>query len=148
MLRATAATVLVGALVAGLGALVSGSSAAAGAAVGTAIVVLFFALGALVLDVVAGLVPALSLLVALLTYTLKVVLVGLVFVALSRSGLLEGTIDARWLGATVIAGTLVWLVAQIVTSVRTRQPLYDLPSESPRRPAPGGPSHGGEASVG
>jgi ATP synthase protein I len=137
-----------GALVAGLGAVVSGTSAVVGAAVGTALVVLFFALGALVLDVVAGLVPALSMLVALLTYTLKVVLVGLVFVALSRSGLLEDTIDARWLGAAVIAGTLVWLVAQIVASVRTRQPLYDLPSESPRRPASGGPSHGGEASVG
>lgn len=86
----------------------------------------FFATGTVVLDVVASLAPATSLLVALLTYTLQVVLVGLVFVALNRSGMLEDTVDARWLGATVIAGTLGWLVAQVVATMRTRIPVYEL----------------------
>jgi ATP synthase protein I len=89
-------------------------------------VCVFFAAGAIVLDVVATLAPAASLLIALLTYTLKVVLIGLVFVGLSRSGLLEDSIDARWLGGTVIAGTLAWLAAQVVASTRVRIPVYEL----------------------
>jgi ATP synthase protein I len=95
-------------------------------AIGIAMVCGFFATGAVVLDTVASLAPATSLLVALLTYTLQVVLVGLVFVALNRSGLLEDAVDARWLGATVIAGTFGWLAAQVVASMRTRIPVYEL----------------------
>lgn len=119
-------TLLLGTVVALIGAITVGAPAALGAAIGTAMVCVFFAAGALVLDVVANLAPSASLLVALLTYTLKVVLVGLVFVALNRSGLLEGTIDARWLGGTVIAGTLAWLAAQVVASTRARIPVYEL----------------------
>jgi ATP synthase protein I len=122
------ATLVVGAALAGAGALADGAPAAAGAAVGLLMVLVFFGLGAVVLDVVAGVAPALSLLVALLTYTLQVVLVGLVFVGLSRSGLLDAELDADWLGGTVIAGTLTWLCAQVVTTVRTRRPVYDLPA--------------------
>lgn len=132
------ATLAVGAVLAGVGALTEGTPAAAGAAVGLLMVLVFFGLGAVVLDVVAGVAPALSLLVALLTYTLQVVLVGLVFVGLSRSGLLGSELDADWLGGTVIAGTLTWLAAQVVTTVRTRRPVYDLPSA-------GAPSDASEA---
>jgi ATP synthase protein I len=124
-----ASTGLVGLLAVGLGALVAGSSAAIGAGIGVAMVCLFFAAGAVVLGVVAMIAPAMSLLVALLTYTLKVVLMGLVFVGLSRSGALEESVDPRWLGGTVIVCTLVWLATQITVSMRVRQPLYDLPSE-------------------
>ena len=111
-----------------LAALVSGSSAALGAGIGVTMVCIFFGVGAVVLGVVARLAPAASLLVALLTYTLKVVLMGLVFLALSRSGALDGTVDAQWLGGAVIACTLVWLACQIFFSMRTREPLYELPS--------------------
>jgi ATP synthase protein I len=134
---ALVATLLLGAVLAAVGALTVGAPAALGAAIGTAMVCVFFAAGAFVLDVVAALAPGASLLVALLTYTLKVVLVGLVFVALTRSGLLEDAIDARWLGGTVIAGTLTWLAAHVVASTRARIPVYELgvpkgSSEGPR----------------
>lgn len=119
-------TLLLGLVAALVGLAVAGTPALLGALVGTAMVCLFFAAGALVLDVVATIAPAASLLVALLTYTLKVVLIGLVFVALTRSGLMEHEIDARWLGGTVIAGTLAWLVGQVVASTRTRIPVYEL----------------------
>lgn len=132
---ALVATVAVGALTALLGGLTGGSSALAGVATGVAMVCLFFGLGAVILDVVAALSPAASLLVALLTYTLKVVLVGLVFVALNRSGALESAVDARWLGGTVIACTITWLAAQVVASMRMRQPLYDLPPATGSRTA-------------
>lgn len=124
--RALVATLVIGAAAALLGALTAGAPAALGAAIGTAMVCVFFASGAFVLDVVATLAPAASLLIALLTYTLKVVLIGLVFVALNRSGLLEEAVDARWLGGTVIVGTLAWLVVQVVASTRVRIPVYEL----------------------
>jgi ATP synthase protein I len=88
-----------------------------------------------VLNAVSALVPSASLLVALLTYTLKVTLLAVVFLALSRSGALEGAVDAGWLGGTVIACTMAWLVSQIFFHVRVRQPLYDLPSARPEASA-------------
>ncbi|HET6626449.1 MAG TPA: hypothetical protein VFG63_08660 [Nocardioidaceae bacterium] len=112
-----------------LAAVVSGSAAILGAVIATLMVCFFFGLGAMVLQVVARLAPAASLLIALLTYTLKVLLIGLVFVTLNASGALDETVDPRWLGVTVIVCTMVWLVVQIVFSARVRQPLYDLPPE-------------------
>lgn len=152
-------TLLVGSGLAVAGALLGGTPAAAGAGAGLLMVLVFFGLGALLLDVVAGIAPSLSLLVALLTYTLQVVLVGLVFVGLSRSGLLGSDLDADWLGGTVIAGTLTWLAAQVVTTVRTRRPVYDLPPSKagspstadgvgePRRDGAGGLSGAKEAAA-
>ncbi|MGI8901058.1 MAG: hypothetical protein ACR2HA_09035 [Nocardioides sp.] len=127
------------------GALVAGSAGFLGALIGTGMVAFFFASGALVLDLVAGIAPSASLLVALLTYTLQVVLVGLVFVGLQRSGALESAVDADWLGGTVIVTTSGWLLAQVRASVRTRVPLYDLPpadGSTPPRPGTTGTSTG------
>ncbi|QNN51960.1 hypothetical protein [Nocardioides mesophilus] len=141
--RALSVTFLIGLVAAVAGGVLGGAPALVGALIGAAMVALFFGLGALVLDVVAGLAPAMSLLVALMTYTLKVVLVGLTFVALSRSGALEGSVDGRWLGGTVIAATIGWLAAQVLASTRARIPVYDLPetpgpsSASSRESRPG-----------
>ena len=124
-------TLAAGVVTAVVAALASGGPAALGAALGAGLVCAFFGFGALVLGVVATVSPTASLLVALLTYTHQVVLVGLVFVALGRSGVLDESVDAGWLGGAVIGGTLVWLVAQIVAHTKTRQPLYDLPPNGP-----------------
>jgi ATP synthase protein I len=112
-------------------AALSGTTGAAGAAIGATMVCLVFALGAVVLGFVALIAPAASLLVALLTYTLQVVLVGMVYVALSSSGTLGGSVDARWLSGAVIACTLTWTVTQVIVSTRVRQPVYDLPAQGP-----------------
>ncbi|MBI2242566.1 MAG: hypothetical protein HYU55_00915 [Nocardioides sp.] len=129
----------VGSLGAGLaltlvGALADGSPAALGALVGTALVVVVFAGGSFAVNEVAGLMPAAALLVALLTYTLQVVAMALVFVALSGSGLLDETLARGWLGGAVIAGTAGWLVLQVALATRQRIPAYDL------RPRTAGPT--------
>ena len=125
--RAALVSLALGAAAVVAGALAQGSSAAYGAAVGTLVVVGVFGFGSFVVDTVATLMPTAALLVALLTYTLQVVAMGLVFVALSRSGLLDAALDREWLAGTVIAGTLVWVVSQIVVTMRARIPIYDLP---------------------
>lgn len=116
----------VGLLMVVLGALASGSPGAAGAAVGAALVCVVFVSGTAVVGLVSTVAPGASLLVALLTYTLQVLAVALVYLGLSERGALDGPVDPRWLSAAVIACTLVWTVAQIVVSVRARQPIYDL----------------------
>jgi ATP synthase protein I len=135
---AALATSVVGLVAVGAGLLFSGSSGAAGAAVGFVMVLAFFGMGTVVVNAVASVSPGASMLVALLTYTLEVVLVGVVFAALQASGALDQSADRAWAGGSVIAATLVWLVSHIVSATRSRQPLYDLP---------GRPSEGPEASA-
>lgn len=115
-----------------LGALVSGSAAAYGALVGTLLVLAVLGLGSMVVSVIAGVMPTAALLVALLTYTLQVVLMGLLLAVLAESGALGAALDAEWLGGTVIAGTVLWLASQIVLTTRLRIPVYDLPEAGER----------------
>jgi ATP synthase protein I len=128
--RAAMASMGLGVVAVVAGSLVEGAPAAYGAAIGALIVLGVFGFGSFVVNTVAAMMPTAALLVALLTYTLQVVAMGLVFVALSRSGLLGDTLDREWLAGTVIAGTLVWVVCQIVLTMRARIAIYDLPEGS------------------
>ena len=138
LLGAACAALVAGLLLVLLAALVSGSAAAYGAAAGTAIVIGVFAIGSVAVDLVAGLLPNASLMVAMLTYTLQVVALALIFVALSGSGLLDDTIDGRWLGGTVIVGTFAWLVVQIVADDAPEVPADRHHQPHERSPGPGG----------
>lgn len=132
LVRSLLVTVALGLLAALVAALTTGGAGVVGVAIGLVTVCAFFGAGALVLALVSGVSPAASLLVALLTYTLQVVLVGLLFAGLSRSGALGDEVDAGWLAGTLIAGTLVWLATQVVAHTKARQPLYDLPLSGPQ----------------
>jgi ATP synthase protein I len=137
LVGAAVRSAFVGTLAAGLAtaavaSVAAGGAAAAGALAGTAMVCVFFGFGAVVLNVVAALTPAISLLVALLTYTLQVTLMGVVLLALRRSGALVSAVDARWLAGAVIGGTLVWLGGQIYAHKHSREPLYDLAPTQPQ----------------
>jgi hypothetical protein len=129
-------TLVVGTVAVLLAALVTGAPGALGAAIGVGMVLVFFGFGALTVNAVAAVSPGASLLVALLTYVLQVVAVGVVFVALRSSGALDGTVDAGWVAGTLIAATVCWLVAQVVAATRSRQPLYDLPAGAGEAPRP------------
>lgn len=128
---AVLAAAAAGLAVAVSGALFEGSSAAYGALAGTALVTVVFAFGAFTVNTVASVLPSATLLVAMLTYTLQVVLMGVTFAALSMSGLLEGDLDQTWLGGAVIAGTVAWMVMQVISTMRLRIPVYDLPAAGP-----------------
>ncbi len=128
LFSAAVAALLVGSGLAAVGAVVEGSAAAYGAAVGAGIAAAVFLLGSLLVNVVAGLAPSASLLVALLTYALQVVLMAVVFAALSRASAFSEPTARVWLAASVIAATVTWMVAHIWFATRQRIPLYDLSS--------------------
>lgn len=122
-------TVGLGGALAVVAALTQGSAAAYGALAGTVIAVGVFAFGAFAVDGVSRLMPVASLLVALLTYTFQVLLMALVFVAINRSGLLDATLDRRWLGGAIIVGALTWSFVQIGATSKARIPVFDEPVE-------------------
>lgn len=122
-------TVVAGAVAALVGAALTGAPAARGVGIGVALLVGFYLFGLVTVQVAAAVAPAVSLLVALLTYTLQVVLLGLVFVALQRSGALEGSVDRRWLSGTVVVGTLMWTAALVLAASRQRIPHYHTASD-------------------
>jgi ATP synthase protein I len=142
---ATAATAAVGAVVVGVAAIAGGAAASYGALAGTLLALVVLAFGSFAVDAVARLMPAASLLFALLTYVFQVVLMALFFVALQDSGLLDETLDRTWLGAAIIVGVLAWSAAQIRASVTARIPAFETTGEQPvkhpveaARPAPEG----------
>ena len=101
-----------------------------GVVIATAMVVGFFAFGSIVLNAVARAMPSAALLIAMMTYTLQVVLIGVVFIAVRRSGLVgtdaESAADATWLAVSIIVLTLVWMIATTIVAMRQRIPVYDL----------------------
>ena len=112
------------------GALVDGSPAVVGAATGGLVTLAVFALGIAVVGVVARLVPSASLLVALMTYVLQLLVLALCVAAIERAGVTGETLSRGWFAAGVIAVTLLWLAGQLVAATRQRIPLYDTPREA------------------
>ncbi len=103
---------------AALGGVVHGAAAARGVLVGTALILVLFSVGMAVVRAVTGHSPELSLLVALLTYLLQLLLLVAALVALERSGLLVSTVDRAWTGAAVIVGAIVWSAALVRADLR------------------------------
>ena len=112
---AGACVVLAVALAAVVGALATGAPAARGALVGGVIALAFFLFGSLVVNTATRLAPQQALLVALTTYTLQVVLVAAVFVALSASDALGSSLSEGWVAIGVIVATGAWMLGQLVT---------------------------------
>lgn len=132
LIRATVAALGTG-LVLTVGAgLVSGSTAALSAAVSTGLVVIVIGFGVFVLNTVASVMPSATVLVALVTYALQLVVLAAVALSLIRNGVLDETLDRRWFGGGVALTTAAWMVAQIVAVTHARIPVYDLPEAGER----------------
>ena len=112
-------------------ALTDDRPAVVGAAVGGVLTLAVFALGIAVVGMVARLLPSASLLVALMTYALQLLVLALVVTAIDRAGVDAETLSRGWFTAAVIVVALAWMVGQLVAATRQRIPLYDAPSEAP-----------------
>jgi len=110
-----------------LALVVDDGAAVRSALLGGALVVVFFAFGALNVGLAARIVPAAALMVAMVSYTFQIVLVLLVFIGLRRSDAFDSTLTEGWLAGVLIAGTLTWMTAQIVTTLRTPIPPWHGP---------------------
>ena len=114
---AVAVTLGGGLAAAAVAGVVAGRPQVLGALVGAALVCGFFLLGTLNTTLAAAYAPRASLVVALLTYLVQVVGLWLVLLGITRAGLTEGTLDARWLAGAVIVGTLAWTGALVVRAM-------------------------------
>jgi len=129
-----------------VGLALDGRSGLLAAAIGTVVVVGVLFSGALVVMVVAELMPSASLMVALMTYTLQMVLLAVVLLSLRASGWAQENLTPAWLAIAVMAGALVWTLAQVLIATRVRIPVYDLVSaeelSAPRSGVPSGAEGG------
>jgi ATP synthase protein I len=125
--RALAVTLVVGVSAAVLALAVAGRPQLVGALAGAGLVAVFFCFGMLNTALAAAFAPRTALVVAMTTYTVQVVGLGLLLVALARSGLTDDTLDVRWLGGTVIVGALAWSAALVVGALRS--PIDVMPGE-------------------
>lgn len=114
------------------GALAQGAPAAAGAAVGSVLTVGVLAFGTGSVGAVARLMPSFSLVAAMLTYVLQLLVLLVALLAVSRSGLVGSTLDRGWVAAGVIVATITWMAAHVVIVTRWRIPVYDLPEADAR----------------
>lgn len=124
--RVLVVTFLAGVAMAALGGLLDGRDGALGAAAGAGIVLGVLAFGCGSLAVVARVQPSATLLVALVSYLVQAVLLLLVFVRLTEVPPFDDGSGRVWLAIGLVAGTLAWLTAQLVLTVRQRIPYYDL----------------------
>ncbi|WGL51248.1 hypothetical protein P5P86_14920 [Nocardioides sp. BP30] len=127
LLGAASVAALAGMVVAVVAALVSGGGAAAAALVGTGLTFGVLVGGALIVDLVATVMPSAALIFALLTYALQLLLLLVILAAVDRSNAFAAAAESRALGIAAICVALTWTAAQVRLAVRRRIPLYDLP---------------------
>ncbi len=130
LLWATLASFVLGAALVCAAALIDGAAGARGAAAGALVTLVTFGWGTSVVDAISRVMPAASLLIALLTYTLQLVVMGAsvkVLVDASQGGV---RFAHGWLAAGVVLLALTWITAQIWATVRLRTLAYELPSRA------------------
>jgi hypothetical protein len=115
------------------GLVIDGSSALCAGLAGAAATVLVLALGALMVDLVARVMPTASLLLALLTYVFQILVLTAALVVVARVA--DDTVT-RWSAGALIAVALAWTLAHVVLATRRRIAVYDvaLPSETTSAP--------------
>ncbi len=92
-----------------VGAVVAGGRAAAGVALGTVIVGLFFTFSAVIIAKAGQRSPKFVMPAALSSYVVKIVALGVVLTLMPR----DGVFDTHWMAAGVGLGLFVWLGAHM-----------------------------------
>lgn len=110
-------------------AVTDGRPAVVGAAAGGVLTLVVFASGIVVVGLVARLMPGASLLVALMTYALQLLVLALCITAIDQAGVGAETLSRGWFASGVIAVTMLWMLGQLVAATRQRIPVYDTTTE-------------------
>ena len=124
--RAGVSTIAVGVVAILVGFTVSGAGGAIGAAIGTAIVVVFFSIGQLILGSVLRNNPQMAMTVAMMTYLIKLGVLFVFIIVFADTTLF----DTKVFAATVVVCTIAWTVAEVWVFSRTKVLYVE----------PGGPS--------
>jgi ATP synthase protein I len=125
-------TGLVGVVAVVLSLLVAGSRGALGAAMATAVVLVFFTISHLAVAYAAKVSPQTMMLAALASYLLKILALMLLISALNRVTFW----NPRAFAFTVLVLIVTWIGAEIRTTLRTRTAYVDEPAQA---------AHGGDA---
>lgn len=126
IIRAAVPTAIVGVIVTIATAISKGSQGLLGAAIGAAIVVVFFTIGQVVLNRVIKTNPAMAMTVAMTMYLVKIaVLFGLLLVFKDTT-----VFDTKVFALSVLACTLTWTIAE-VWAFGTAKVLYVEPGSGP-----------------
>lgn len=120
-----------GVLVAVLGAVFDGSAGLIGGLAGAGVVLLVLASGFALVDLVSSLMPSLSMIFALMTYSFQVLLLAGLLTVLRSADDIDDTLTPAWFAGGVIAVALAWTVCLVWHALHARVPLYDLPANSP-----------------
>lgn len=133
LIRSAVATVIAGVILVAISAVVDGGKGALGAALGVALVAVFFTLSVVAVSLAGRWGPTAMTAAALGTYLVKIISVLAIVVAL------RGTtaFSTRLFGATAIACILVWSAGQVATLARRRIPYVEpgAPEANAGRPA-------------
>lgn len=114
--RSVVVTAVVAVIMVAISAGIAGAKGALGAALGTALVAVFFAISVVAVGRAARVSPQAMMLTAVATYIGKIVLL-LVFVAVFGS---TTVFNARLFGLTALACILAWCFAQVFWSLRLK----------------------------
>ncbi|MFC7326904.1 hypothetical protein [Marinactinospora rubrisoli] len=119
-------TAVVGAIASVIAFAMAGLHGLTGAVVGTVLVIVFFAVSAIVLAWVGKNWPPLVLMAGLATYTVKVVVLGIVLIFFGGTTVFDGNAFALTAAVCVVT----WLTGHSIGSMKVRR-LYVEPAESP-----------------
>ncbi len=134
-------TVVVGVIAVILYGVLSGSSAAIGAAIGLIVVLAFFGLGLYALGLILAKHPSMIMTGALALY-LGQILVLFVFLAIFKNTTL---FDGKAFGITVVACTISWLFTQVWAMGRTKMLYVEPAATSSVSSVSSAPDDGGDA---
>ncbi|CAN5268952.1 hypothetical protein BH09ACT10_BH09ACT10_18080 [soil metagenome] len=109
-----------------VGSMVSGVEGLVSAAFASLVVFVFFVSSPLALRMPTKIVPALSMMMALMFFLTKVVALLAVMTVLLDPDRFGQHIDKKVFGLTVVVSTIVWSILQVREATKLRQPLYDL----------------------
>lgn len=114
--RAGILTVVAGAIITVISALIAGSAGVIGAIFATVVVVVFFSAGQLTLGKVLRTNPELAMSVALVIYLAKIGILFVLIILFSETTLF----DTKVFAMTVVLCTLVWTAAEVWIFARTK----------------------------